>query len=165
MKISGITFLGKPNNYRIVDDLISHSAQPQKEDFVWLKEQGVTDIINFRTMIVPELGYEEQNIVENLGMRYHNIPSYTRHPYDSNVNLFLKTVEEIKSKQGKVHLHCKAGADRTGMDVFIYKMLKGIGTLESNKADWLSLGHHFKLYPNLIDWAEGFVRSALKFSK
>ena len=24
-------------------------AQPEKEDLLWLKEQGVTDIINFRT--------------------------------------------------------------------------------------------------------------------
>ena len=165
MKISGIVFMGKPENYGVIDNVLSHSAQPKREDFSWLKEQGITDIINFRTMIMPELDYEEKTIVEALGMNYHNIPSYTRHPYESNVNLFLKKVEEIKSNNGKAHMHCKAGADRTGMYAFIYKMLKGIGSGETNKAEWLRLGHHFNTYPNLMDWAESFVRRALKSSK
>ncbi|MBR6126642.1 tyrosine-protein phosphatase [bacterium] len=165
MKISGITFLGKPSNYGIIDSVISHSAQPQKEDFTWLKEQGVTDIINFRTMYAPDLDFSEQNIVEELGMKYHNIPSYTRQPNENNINLFLSTIEKVKTEQGKIHMHCKAGADRTGMYAFIYKMLKGIGTLESNRADWMNLGHHFKLYPDLMDWAEEFVKRMLKSSK
>lgn len=162
MKIYAVNFKGKPDNYGVIDKHVSRSAQPKPDDFKWLKEQGVTDIINFRTMIVPDLGKEEQNTVEALGMKYHNIPSYTRHPYESNIKLFLDKIEEIISNNGKAHIHCKAGADRTGMYAFIYKMLKGIGTLEQNKAEWMNFGHHFKLYPDLIDWAESFVRRTLK---
>ena len=162
MNISAVSFLGKPKNYGIIDKYVSRSAQPETEDFKWLKEQGVTDIFNFRTMIIPEAGENEQKAVEELGMKYHNIPSYTRHPYETNVYSFLEGVESVIKKGGKAHIHCKAGADRTGMYAFIYKMLKGIGTLEENKAEWMNFGHHFKLYPELMDWAEGFVRKAVK---
>ena len=165
MKLSSISvlnFCAQPKNYGVVDKYLSRSAQPKSEDFAWLKEQGVTDVFNFRTMIMPEINYEEQKIVEGLGMKYHNIPSYTRTPYESNINLFLKKIEEIKENNGKAHMHCKAGADRTGMYAFIYKMLHGIGTLEENKAEWMNFGHHFRHYPNLMDWAEGFVRRTLK---
>ena len=50
MKTQSITFKGMPNNYSQIDKTVSRSAQPMAEDFVWLKEQGVTDIVNFRTI-------------------------------------------------------------------------------------------------------------------
>lgn len=158
MNVARINFYGKPLNYGVVDKYVTRSAQPAAEDLIWLKEHGVTDVFNFRTMIVPALGYSEQAAVEKLGMKYHNIPSYTRYPNESNVNLFLKEIDAVKAKNGKAHIHCKAGADRTGMYAFIYKMTQGIGNLDSNKAEWLNFGHHFKTYPDLMDWAEGFVR-------
>lgn len=55
MIISRIAFNGKPTNYLKIDDVVSRSAQPKKADFAWLKEQGVTDVFNFRTMIVSGL--------------------------------------------------------------------------------------------------------------
>ncbi len=33
-----ISFTGKPDNYAIIDKYVSRSAQPAKEDFVWLKK-------------------------------------------------------------------------------------------------------------------------------
>lgn len=157
MRIENIVFRGKPTNYGIVDKYLSRSAQPSIEDLKWLKEQGVTDIFNFRTMVVPALGYQEKEAVEKLGMTYHNIPSYTRKPKESNINTFLEEVEKVIQKNGKAHIHCKAGADRTGMYAFIYKMFKGIGTMEDNVIEWQNYGHHYKLYPNLINWAKNFV--------
>ena len=51
MKIQSINsftmFKGKPSNYGVIDKYISRSAQPAFEDLEWLKEHGVTDIINF----------------------------------------------------------------------------------------------------------------------
>ena len=52
MRINPMPFKGKPNNYLKIDNTLSRSAQPMAEDFAWLKEQGVTDILNFRTMVV-----------------------------------------------------------------------------------------------------------------
>lgn len=156
LKISPI-FRGKPNNYAKIDNYISRSAQPAKDDFSWLKQEGVTDIINFRTMVVSGQDFDEKNVVENLNMRYHNIPSITSEPEEENISRFLNIVDNVKNNNGKVHIHCKAGADRTGMYAFIYKALTGIGSLLENEKEWISFGHNTKRYPNLRQWAKEFV--------
>ena len=157
--ISLFSFKGMPNNYAKIDNYVSRSAQPQKEDFAWLKEQGVTDVINFRTMVVEAIDFDEEVEVLKQGMRYHNIPSRTKNPTDENINKFLNLVEEIKNRSGKAHIHCKAGADRTGMYAFIYKMLKGIGTLAGNEREWIEHGHNTQLYPDLRNWAKNFIKT------
>ena len=162
MIISAISFSGRPNNYGVVDRYLSRSAQPMPEDFEWLKEQGVTDVFNFRTMVVADVAEGEKDVVEGLGMKYHNIPSFTRRPNEVNIKTFLNMMEDIIKNDGKAHIHCKAGADRTGMYAFIYKMIKGIGTLEENKKEWLNFGHHKDIYPDLIGWTEEFVKRLRK---
>lgn len=156
--LNSVLFKAQPPNYTKIDDTVSRSAQPAKEDFKWLKEQGVSDIINFRTMYKPDLNFSEKNVVESLGMNYHNIPTVSATPQQEGVNLFLRLIENIKQRNGKVHIHCKAGADRTGMYSFIYKMLNGIGNLNDNKAEWISHGHNTKRYPDMIAWAENILK-------
>lgn len=160
-KVGLFIFKGKPDNYGIIDSSVSRSAQPKQEDFAWLKKQGVTDIINFRTMFVSGNSFNEEDEVRKLGIRYHNIPSYTRNPKEENVNLFLNLVDEITKAGGKIHIHCKAGADRTGLYSFIYKSIKGIGNLIENEKEWIEYGHNTKLYPDLRDWAKNFIKNKL----
>ena len=158
MRISSVSFCGKPDNYAIIDNYVSRSAQPELEDLRWLKEQGVTDIFNFRTMYKPEINFDEEKEVKALGMKYHSIPSKTSAPSKENIFKFIKEIEEIKQRGGKPHLHCFAGADRTGMYAFIYKTLNNIGNIAGNKEEWLRFGHHKNRYPNLMDWTENFVK-------
>ena len=165
MKIAPISFQGKPDNYSKIDKYLSRSAQPNKEDFVWLKEQGVTDVFNFRTMYVPAVDYNEEEIVESLGMKYHNIPSITRAPSEENVDVFLKEVDKIIEAGGKAHIHCKAGADRTGMYSYIYKSVKGIGESVENQLEMVKMGHNLKLYPDLLPWANNLIKKILKYGK
>lgn len=157
ISFSNINFLGKPDNYAIIDKYLSRSAQPNKGDFAWLKEQGVTDIINVRTMAKNEIKFDEEAEVKKAGLRYHNIPSVTTKPKEENIYTFLKKVEEIKQRGGKAHIHCKAGADRTGMYAFIYKMKIGLESLPANLAEWYAYGYHYKRYPELVKWAIKFV--------
>lgn len=157
-----VFFHGKPRNYLKIDNTVSRSAQPEAEDFKWLKEQGVTDVINFRTMIVSGNSFDEKMLVEKAGMKYHNIPSYTSYPTEENVGKFLDIIEGIKEVGGKAHIHCKAGADRTGMYSWIYKQTHNMGTMESNKKEMLEMGHHKKYYPDLISWIEDFLTNFKK---
>ena len=162
MQISAISFHGIPSNYAKINDTVSRSAQPKAEDFAWLKKQGVTDIINFRTMVVSGCDFDEKTVTESLGMRYHNIPSVSKSPTEENVAKFLDIVEGVKKNNGKVHIHCKAGADRTGMYSYIYKALNGIGTPMENQAEMIRLGHNFERYPDLIPWINKYLHKALK---
>lgn len=157
-----ITFKGMPDNYVKVDNFLSRSAQPKKEDFNWLKSQGVTDIINFRTMKVPGLDYIEKDVVEKSGMKYHNIPTISANPEKNSVLKFLDLIKNIAQNNGKVHIHCKAGADRTGMYSFIYKSIKGIGTKKENIAEWIERGHNQKRYPNMVGWTEKLLKQIQK---
>lgn len=151
-----------PNNYARINNTLSRSAQPLKEDFAWLKEQGVTDIINFRTMYDPAIDYDEKAFVESLGMKYHNIPSVTRRPEEENIAKFLDIVNNVEKNGGKTHIHCKAGADRTGMYAYIYKSLKGIGCRFGNQVEMIKMGHRFRLYPNLLPWTNKYINKMLK---
>lgn len=151
-----------PENYMKIDNFLSRSAQPKKDDFKWLKEQGVTDVINFRTMKVPGLDFSEKDVVESLGMKYHSIPTISAKPQENSIFTFLNLIKNIFRNNGKVHIHCKAGADRTGMYSFVYKSLKGIGTQKENEAEWIQRGHNTKRYPNMISWTENFLKKLTK---
>lgn len=162
MKINSLVFKAQPRNYQKIDDTVSRSAQPAKEDFLWLKEQGVTDIFNFRTMHAPAVDFSEKEVVEGLGMKYHNIPTVSASPQTNLADRFLQLIDDVKSRNGKAHIHCKAGADRTGMYAFIYKMINNIGTFAENRSEWIKRGHNRKRYPNMIDWALNYLKNIKK---
>ena len=90
-----------PDNYLRIDKYVSRSAQPNEANILWLKEQGVTDIINFRTMYVPAIGFNEERFVKAQGMTYHNIPSISKKPKEANVGKFLDIIEGVKRKTVK----------------------------------------------------------------
>lgn len=156
-----VSFKGKPKNYSIIDKYVSRSAQPELDDFVWLREQGVTDVFNFRTMYDPSITFDEQREVEKLGMKYHNIPSVTKFPKEENVDRFLKEVEVVRQNGGKAHIHCKAGADRTGMYAYIYKTLNGIGERLGNQIEMIRMGHNLEWYPDLLPWTNKLINKLL----
>ena len=91
MKIAQVSFLGQPNKYHKVDETISRSAQPSKDDYKWLQSQGVTDVVNFRHHTVNE--FDERQVVNSLGMKYHHIPSSSKRPMSQNVLKFLNLAE------------------------------------------------------------------------
>lgn len=154
-----ITFKGMPPNYHVIDRTVTRSAQPAQNDFRWLKKEGVTDIINFRTLYKPAINFDEQKLVESLGMKYHSIPSITNNPSENNVNTFLDLINNIKKSGGKAHIHCMAGADRTGMYSLIYKQVNNIDDFVSNKAEMLKFGHNAARHPDLLGWIENFLKS------
>ena len=157
-KQPSFSFKGEPPNYAKISNTLSRSAQPNKEDFKWLKDNGVTDIINFRTMVVSSVDYDEATEVSKLGMKYHNLPSITSKPTKENVDVFIDLVNNIERNGGKAHIHCKAGADRTGMYSFIYKEIKGIGSILENEKEWIARGHNIERYPNLRDWTKNLLK-------
>lgn len=157
--MSGITFTGKPKNYGVIDKNVTRSAQPEKNDFQWLKDQGVTDVINFRyDPPMRDPGFIEKEEVEKCGMRYHNVPTDPYNPSEKQVGQFLDLVENITQKGGKAHIHCLEGADRTGMYSWIYKQKHGIGSMEENKKEMLKFGHHKEVFTSLVDWITNLLQ-------
>ena len=148
----------KPENYQKIDQTLSRSAQISKSNIRWLKEKGVTDIINFRTMNVADIRFDEKSYAENMGITYHSIPSVSLYPKQENVGKFLDIVEGVKKKGGKAHIHCKQGADRTGMYSYIYERFNNIGTPKENRDEMIKHEWHRDKYPHMVEWAETFVQ-------
>ncbi len=159
-----ITFCGynKPHNYKRIDKNIVRSAQPKAEEIVWLKEnRGLTDIINFRRSDFG-ITFNEQKLAESLNINYHSIPTSPRHPKLEDIKMFLTITQEVKKHNGKALIHCFAGADRTGFNALIYKVINGLSDFDSAAKEMLELGHHKKLYPNLIETAAEFIKKLKK---
>lgn len=148
-------FRFKPENYKQIDNYLSRSAQPLKDNMQWLKEQGVTDVINLRNM--SNDNFDEAGCVEDLGMNYHSIPSVTKFIKKENIQEFLDIIEKAKRNGGKVHIHCKHGSDRTGMFSYIYERLNNVGTPQDNLDELTQYNWHKEKYPDLVKWAEAII--------
>lgn len=157
-----LTFKSMPYNYTQIDENVSRSAQPTREDYLWLKRSGVTDVINFRTLWKKDMSFDEASWAEFLGIRYHHLPSVSAKPDESKIKIFLEMVNSIVEQGGRVHIHCKAGADRTGMYSFVYKAVKGIGTMAENEREWLARGLNVSKYPDLMEWTKAFLKKVIK---
>lgn len=149
----------KPDNYKQIDTCLSRSAQPSEENLKWLKEQGVTDVINLRNM--SKDNFDEGKYVRELGMNYHSIPSVTKFINTEKAGEILGVIEGIKRKGGRVALHCDHGADRTGLISYIYERLNSIGTPNDNLEELTEHRWQKDKYPDLIKWAEDIIGNIL----
>lgn len=117
-------FAGSENrnlpNFQKVDDKVYRGAQPTDEGFREIAAKGIKTVIDLRE-IGEHSQADERKIVTDLGMRYVSIPMHGLSEPKDNL---VAAVEKIFNDpdQGPVFVHCKRGADRTGMVVAIYRI-------------------------------------------
>ena len=106
-------------NFQTVNDRVYRGGQPSEEGFRNLAAMGIRTIVDLQ-----EEGHRskaEKKLVKSLGMRYINIPMKgMRNPNDKQVSHALKTLQD--DSHAPVFVHCKRGADRTGMVVACYRI-------------------------------------------
>jgi len=107
-------------NFRKVDDHVYRGAQPTDAGFQELARLGIKTVIDLRE-IGEHSQADEQRVVTGLGMRYVSIPM---HGLSTPKDDLVAKVQEIfnDSASGPVFVHCKRGADRTGMVVAVYRI-------------------------------------------
>lgn len=156
----------KPPNFKKIDNLMSRSAQINKDNIEWLQKHNITDIINFRRVDESfPLDFDESQYAKSKNMVYHNIPSYTNYPEEKNLKHFLNIIEGIRQKGGKVHIHCREGADRTGMYAYIYERLVNLSSKTEAYKNFINGGWHKFDHPHLAEVAEHFVQKIKKARK
>ena len=106
-------------NFGQMDDRYFRGGQPMPGDYQALKNLGVNTVIDLRN---DPTEYEKSE-VEELGMKYVNIPmSGWKWAKDDQVEEFLKVMNHPET--GVVYAHCKAGKHRTGLTGAIYRFQK-----------------------------------------
>jgi tyrosine-protein phosphatase SIW14 len=112
-KLEGLPSWGR------VTDVLYRGGQPALAGFRSLQKMGVAIIVNFRDE-PPEITAEQRE-VESLGIKYVSIPwSGRNEPSNAQVVQFLDLIRA--NPQAKVFVHCKRGADRTGVMIAVYRI-------------------------------------------
>lgn len=111
---------GLPNLGRVNDNLY-RGGQPEARHkaFEQLRELGIDIVVNLRDD--QDDTEEERRLVEALGMQFVSIPwSGHKDPDNAQVAEFLRLVRENPDKQ--IFVHCRRGAERTGVMLAAYRM-------------------------------------------
>jgi len=106
-------------NFQKVDDHVYRGAQPTPEGFSNLQKLGIKVVIDLREP--GDRSALENKIVTAAGMKYVSVPMYGMEtPSNESVRKVLALLEDTSA--GPVFVHCKRGADRTGMVVAVYRI-------------------------------------------
>jgi tyrosine-protein phosphatase SIW14 len=107
-------------NFHKVDDHVYRGAQPSDAGFQELSKLGIRTVIDLREIGEHPQAHEEA-VVTGLGMRYLSIPMKGMStPNDNQVANVLALFSDTTT--GPIFVHCKRGADRTGMVVAVYRV-------------------------------------------
>jgi protein tyrosine phosphatase (PTP) superfamily phosphohydrolase (DUF442 family) len=146
-----LALAGVPNAGR-VNGRLYRGGQPTAEGFQSLGRLGVNIVASFTLRTDAAAVAAEQRAVEALGMRFVALPwSSTTTPSMETVAGFLRVVRE--NPEARIFVHCKAGSDRTGVMVAVYRIAVDHWTTAGAIAEMQAFHYHFLFKPHL----EGFV--------
>ena len=94
---------------------------PTAEQFKALAEAGVQVVINLAPPDVPNALQNEDELADNLGMEYRNIPVIWRAPASENLLQFMNEMDAYAGK--KIHVHCEANY-RASAFIMMYRVLR-----------------------------------------
>src|SRR5258707_9081048 len=104
-----VQYVSKIVNFEQVTPLLCRGAQPSVANLKELADHGVKTIVDLRDI---NCGREEK-AVNVLGLNYVHIPLLFTKPDPQKVQKFLSVVSDPAN--GQIFVHCRQGADRTGM--------------------------------------------------
>lgn len=140
------------HNFGHVSESLYRGAQPNAAGFSALHDMGVSIVVNFRDE-TDEMAAEQRQ-VESAGMKYVGIPWRGQdEPSNQQVAQFLDLLRA--NPNTKIFVHCKAGADRTGVMVAAYRIAVEHKPVAAAVAEMHQYHYHAFWLPHL----ERYVRS------
>jgi len=122
------------SNFAKVSDRLYRGAQPTAEGFQTLEKMGIKTVINLRA------DHDDRDLLAQTGLKYVRIPCDAMFPNDESIAAVLKILADPAA--GPVFIHCKHGADRTGMMVAAYRMRFEHWPLSAATAELPAFGFH-----------------------
>jgi protein tyrosine phosphatase (PTP) superfamily phosphohydrolase (DUF442 family) len=108
-------------NYQFLDEKLSSSGMPTAEQMKAVAEAGTQVVINLAPATVRDALFNEDALVESLGMKYIHIPVDWNNPIRKNLDDFFHAMDEHKDE--KVLVHCQANY-RASSFVMLYRVLR-----------------------------------------
>jgi protein tyrosine phosphatase (PTP) superfamily phosphohydrolase (DUF442 family) len=119
-------------NFGIVSDRLYRGGQPENTGLAELRNLGVDIVVNLRHE--ADRIAREHALVEGLGMRYVSIPWRSKDgPNTGQVAQFLEVLRDNPDR--RVFVHCRRGAERTGVYVASYRIAREHWTSEQALAE------------------------------
>lgn len=125
-------------NFERVNSVLLRGAVPSDKGLEALRDAGVKTIVNLR--LKGDGASNEELKVKQLGMNYIHFPLGFTTPDTATIGRILRVITEKENQP--VFVHCRQGADRTGMIVAIYRIL--VDNWEFKDAYAEMRKHHFK---------------------
>jgi tyrosine-protein phosphatase SIW14 len=105
-------------NFYQVDQNVYRGAQPTEDGVSYLAKLGVKTVLDLRE--TDRRSKAEEAMVTAAGMKYVNVPmTGLKPPTEAEISRVLGILE---GNSGSVFVHCKRGADRTGVVIASYRI-------------------------------------------
>jgi protein tyrosine phosphatase (PTP) superfamily phosphohydrolase (DUF442 family) len=129
-------------NLGVVDaGRVFRSAQPTTQLTAWIRDYHLRSILNLRGGSFADWWYDaEVQVARDRGVSFYDLPlRATRRPTRRDL---LTLIDTLKSCPYPLLIHCKSGADRTGLASAIYRMIHlGESPQQAELAFSLEFGH------------------------
>ena len=106
------------NNFFKIDENVFRSAQPNEKTLSKFKKLGGKTVLSLRGCTTAPYWYQEEIQCKNLGLSLHNIPLTASKP--PSVEDLKTLIDFLGNAPKPLLIHCKSGADRTGLAAFVY---------------------------------------------
>lgn len=159
------------DNYHKLDSTLLRGAKPTQVQLQELKAHGVDIIISFCTNYNPHNPKaktlpDEANWAEKLGMKFYWMPFRSKEdPLDSDIKKFFDITDRARAEGKKVFIHCRHGADRTGVFAAMYRLRNQNAKLSDVIRELLRYGHDANHNQNIIPFIINFEKNLNPINK
>lgn len=149
-----LSLAGVPNCYLVTTNLY-RGAQPTSEGMAQLKELGVRYVVSLRMLRNDRLE------LGGTGIKCLNLSMVPWHPNETDVVKFLKAATDTNNLP--LFIHCRHGADRTGLMCAMYRIVVCDWKKEEALAEMRDGGFHFNpAWKSIVSFIENADVDAYK---
>ncbi|HIA52925.1 MAG TPA: hypothetical protein EYN91_12710 [Candidatus Melainabacteria bacterium] len=140
MKTMSVRSLEIPiTNFHPVAEGIYRGGRPSRDGLRALRQRGFKTVLSFRWRKAPIA--VERSYVEELGMKFINIPlNYWSLPNQQEIDSFLAIIDDRRNYP--IFVHCFHGADRTGLLMAIYRVVRCGWSFDEAYREMVACGFH-----------------------